>query len=111
MDSTSIYQEGYRIGPVHLYKEGIPQDAILDFLTRNSRLPRSVWGDMNAQIAAQSCDLLLDQQSGFFSHVQLDDKGIQAVLDLRSKLGDNGQKLTDPSKYIDKRYWQKAMQP
>jgi N-methylhydantoinase B len=52
MDSTSIYQEGYRIGPVHLYKEGIPQDAILDFLTRNSRLPRSVWGDMHAQIAA-----------------------------------------------------------
>ena len=66
---------------------------------------------MNAQIAAQSCDLLLDPQSGFFSDVQLDDKGIQAVLDLRSKLGDNGQKLTDPSKYIDRRYWQKAMQP
>ena len=66
---------------------------------------------MNAQIAAQSCDLLLDPQSGFFSDVQLDDKGIQAVLDLRSKLGDNSQKLTDPSKYIDRRYWQKAMQP
>jgi hypothetical protein len=43
--------------------------------------------------------------------VQLDDKGIQAVMDLRSKLGDNPQKLTDPSKYVDKRYWQKAMQP
>ena len=67
--------------------------------------------NMNAQIAAQSCDLLLDPQSGFFSDVQLDDKGIQAVLDLRSKLGESTQKLTDPSKYIDKRYWQKAMQP
>jgi hypothetical protein len=55
--------------------------------------------------------LLLDQQSGFFSDVQLDDKGIQAVLDLRSNLGDNAKKLTDASKYIDKRYWQKAMQP
>ena len=67
--------------------------------------------NMSPQIAAQSCDLLLDPQSGFFSDVQLDDKGIQAVLDLRSKLADNGQKLTDPSKYIDKRYWLKAMQP
>lgn len=67
--------------------------------------------NMNAQIAAQSCELLLDPQSGFFSDVQLDDKGIQAVLDLRSKLGESGQKLTDPSKYIDRRYWQKAMQP
>ena len=67
--------------------------------------------NMNAQIAAQSGDLLLDPQSGFFSDVQLDDKGIQAVMDLRSKLGEGTQKLTDPSKYIDKRYWQKAMQP
>jgi ABC-type nitrate/sulfonate/bicarbonate transport system substrate-binding protein len=67
--------------------------------------------NMSAQIAAQSCDLLLDPQSGFFSDVQLDDKGIQAVMDLRSKLGDSGQKLNDASKYVDKRYWQKAMQP
>ncbi|NDE26082.1 MAG: hypothetical protein EB002_13810, partial [Betaproteobacteria bacterium] len=59
----------------------------------------------------QSCDLLLDPQSGFFSDVQLDDKGIQAVMDLRSKLGESGQKLNDASKYVDKRYWLKAMQP
>ena len=52
MDSTSIYQEGYRIAPVHLYREGKPERGMLDFLTRNSRLPRSVWGDMHAQIAA-----------------------------------------------------------
>ena len=52
MDSTTIYQEGYRIAPVHLYREGRPEQGILDFLTRNSRLPRSVWGDMHAQIAA-----------------------------------------------------------
>lgn len=52
MDSTSIYQEGYRIGPTRLYREGEPQKEILDFLTRNSRLPRSIWGDMHAQIAA-----------------------------------------------------------
>ena len=52
MDSTSIYQEGYRIAPVHLYREGRPERGMLDFLTRNSRLPRSIWGDMHAQIAA-----------------------------------------------------------
>ena len=67
--------------------------------------------NMSPQIAAQSCDLLLDPQSGFFSDVQLDDKGIQAVMDLRSNLGDNPTKLTDASKYIDKQYWVKAMQP
>lgn len=52
MDGTEIYQEGYRIGPTQLYRAGEPVTGVLDFLTRNSRLPRSVWGDMHAQIAA-----------------------------------------------------------
>ena len=52
MDSTEIYQEGYRIGPTHLYVEGEPASETIDFLTRNSRLGRSIWGDMHAQIAA-----------------------------------------------------------
>lgn len=52
MDSTEIYQEGYRIGPKHLYVAGEPATETIDFLTRNSRLARSIWGDMHAQIAA-----------------------------------------------------------
>jgi N-methylhydantoinase B len=51
-DAIEIYQEGYRLGPTHLYVEGRPCPETIDFLTRNSRLPRSVWGDMHAQIAA-----------------------------------------------------------
>jgi N-methylhydantoinase B len=51
-DAIEIFQEGYRLGPTHLYAEGRPCDETIDFLTRNSRLPRSVWGDMHAQIAA-----------------------------------------------------------
>ena len=52
MDSTSIYQEGYRIGPTQIYREGEANTDIIEFLMRNSRLPRSVWGDLHAQIAA-----------------------------------------------------------
>lgn len=59
-------------------------------------------------IAAQSCELLLEPTSGFFSDVQLDEKGGQAVMDLRSKLGEGGCKLDEPSKYIDRQYWQPA---
>jgi ABC-type nitrate/sulfonate/bicarbonate transport system substrate-binding protein len=66
--------------------------------------------NMNEQIAAQSCEMLLDPKSGFFSDVHLDEKGVQAVMDLRSKLGEGGRKLTDSSKYIDRQYWQTAMQ-
>jgi len=52
MDSTSIYQEGYRLGPTYLYRAGAPDEQMIDFLMRNSRLPRSIWGDMHAQVAA-----------------------------------------------------------
>jgi N-methylhydantoinase B len=52
MDSTSIYQEGYRLGPTYLYRAGVRDDQMIEFLMRNSRLPRSIWGDMHAQVAA-----------------------------------------------------------
>jgi N-methylhydantoinase B len=52
MDSTDIYQEGYRLGPTHLYVAGEPARETLDFLLRNSRMPKAVAGDMQAQITA-----------------------------------------------------------
>jgi N-methylhydantoinase B len=52
VDTTEIFQEGYRLGPTHLYREGEPASEVIDLLMRNSRLPRSVWGDMHAQITA-----------------------------------------------------------
>ena len=52
VDTTEIFQEGYRLGPTHLYREGEPVHEVIDLLMRNSRLPRSVWGDMHAQITA-----------------------------------------------------------
>lgn len=59
-DSTTIYQEGYRLGPTHLYREGVRQDGIIDLLMRNSRMPRSIHGDMHAQIvAAHTGEVLL----------------------------------------------------
>ena len=39
-DSTEIYQEGYRLGPTRVFKEGKPEKDIIDFLMRNSRLPK-----------------------------------------------------------------------
>ena len=51
-DSTEIYQEGYRLGPTRAFKGGKPEKDIIDFLMRNSRLPKSIWGDLQAQIAA-----------------------------------------------------------
>jgi N-methylhydantoinase B len=52
VDTTEIYQEGLRLGPIRLYRAGQPQHDILDIIARNSRLPRSILGDLNAQVAA-----------------------------------------------------------
>ena len=52
VDTTEIYQEGFRFGPTAVYKAGQPVNEVLDYITRNSRMPRSVWGDLHAQIAA-----------------------------------------------------------
>lgn len=51
-DTTEIYQEGIRLGPIRLFNAGQPVEDILDILVRNSRMPRTIMGDMSAQIAA-----------------------------------------------------------
>lgn len=52
VDTTEIYQEGFRFGPTYVYRAGEPDRQTLDYITRNSRLPRSVIGDLHAQISA-----------------------------------------------------------
>lgn len=50
-DAMNIFEEGLRIPPVRLYREGTLQDEIWDIIRHNSRAPDQVWGDMQAQIA------------------------------------------------------------
>ena len=52
VDTTEIYQEGIRLGPVRLYHGGEPVHDVLDILARNSRVPATIMGDMGAQITA-----------------------------------------------------------
>jgi N-methylhydantoinase B len=52
MSSTEIYQEGYRIPPIRIVKAGVLNAEVLDLLVLNSRLPRGIRGDFNAQVAA-----------------------------------------------------------
>ena len=64
---------------------------------------------MSADVARQSCDLLLDPRTGFFPDVALEPRAVASVLALRSRLGDPPRPLTDPDKYLDRRYWQQAI--
>jgi len=49
---TEIYQEGLRIPPIRLIREGVLQEEIMDLILLNVRVPEERRGDYNAQIAA-----------------------------------------------------------
>lgn len=50
--ATECFQEGMLIPPVKLYDRGRYCQDIVDILSANSRLPLSLYGDLNAQINA-----------------------------------------------------------
>ena len=51
-DATSAYQEGLMVPPVKLYDAGVPNDGVLRIVARNSRMPESLAGDIDAEVAA-----------------------------------------------------------
>lgn len=51
MDSTSIFQEGLRMGPMKIYESGAPCRDLHEVIARNVRFPHATLGDMRAQVA------------------------------------------------------------
>ena len=48
---TEIHQEGLRIPPMRLLRDGVMNEDLLSLISRNVRMPEQNWGDLNAQIA------------------------------------------------------------
>jgi N-methylhydantoinase B len=51
-DSTEVYQEGLRIPPSRLWREGEPDETMFRLIERNVRVPDKVLGDVRSLIAA-----------------------------------------------------------
>ena len=51
-DSTEIYQEGLRIPPSRLWREGEPDESMFRLIERNVRVPDKVLGDIRSLVAA-----------------------------------------------------------
>jgi ABC-type nitrate/sulfonate/bicarbonate transport system substrate-binding protein len=64
---------------------------------------------MAPALAKQSLDVLLDGESGFFEDLRLDPAGMGTVLELRSKFAEPRRTLSDPARYVDPSYRQKAL--
>ncbi len=52
LDATELLAEGLFIPPIHLYRDGVRDEAVVALLRANVRLPVQVWGDLEAQMAA-----------------------------------------------------------
>ncbi len=66
--ATECWQEAVQIPPVRIQQGGVLMDDVLAILTANTRLPDSMWGDLNAQLAAlelgaKRLDSLLNEYS------------------------------------------------
>lgn len=51
-DSREVFEEGIRIPPLHLYREGRLNESLAALIRCNVRVPDEVMGDIHAQIAA-----------------------------------------------------------
>src|SRR6478609_2871505 len=52
--ATSVFEEGLMVPPIKLWAAGVPNEAALKIVTRNSRMPESLAADLDAECAACS---------------------------------------------------------
>jgi len=95
------FLRAYRAGVDWLYNRG-NREIVEAMLVANIR-------DMTPALAKQSYDLLLADKGGITRDIALDADGIRTVLQLRSKYGMPRKTLTDPAKYVELSYYEKAM--
>ncbi|ARQ00846.1 ABC transporter substrate-binding protein [Pseudorhodoplanes sinuspersici] len=64
--------------------------------------------NLSETLAARSYDVLLHPSKGFTRGAVLDPEGVKTVLQLRSQYAEPKKELTDPGKYYDLSYYDKA---
>lgn len=94
------FMRGYRAAVDWLYDRS--NRAIVEaLLVAHSR-------DMTPALARQSYDRLLADPGGLTRDLSIDPAGMRTVLELRSKYGMPRKALSDPAKYLDTTYHDKA---
>ncbi len=80
-DALSVFEEGLMVPPIKLYDQGVANEAALTIMTRNSRLPESLAGDLDAECSA--CRMGADRLSELFERygVELVTACFDAIID------------------------------
>ncbi len=102
-DKLVGYIRAYRAGLAWLYDPANRAEA-LQILEKNVR-------GMTPELAAKTYDVLLAPSGGFDRRGALDVEGIRTVLKLRSEHGRPQKELSDPARYHDLSYYDRASTP
>jgi ABC-type nitrate/sulfonate/bicarbonate transport system substrate-binding protein len=103
--SWAAKNEDALVGFVRAYRDGVSfifanREIAAALLVANVRA-------MTPALAGQTLAVLLDERHGFFRDVRLDAAGMKSVLALRSKF--SAARFSDPAKYVDLSYRDKAL--
>lgn len=104
--AIECFQEGMLIPPVKLYDEGTYKQDIVDILSANSRLPMSLYGDLNAQINAldlgeKRMNALLDEYSDVTVGSALTELKARAARLMRSQISALPNGCISAEDYLD----------
>ena len=80
--ANECWQEAVQIPPVRIVREGVLDQDVLAILRANTRLPDSLWGDLNGQLAA--LELGVKRLHGLLDEYG-DQKVLQAMQELRKR--------------------------
>ena len=90
--ATECWQEAVQIPPVRILRAGLLDEDVLAILRANTRLPDSLWGDLNGQLAAlelgaRRLDGLLDEYGDAVVGQAMSELRLRAVRLMRSHIG------------------------
>lgn len=69
-DTHDVFEEGLGLPIVRIFKEGRPNEDVIEILKANSRMPKEIMGDIMAQISSQ--DVCAEKLRAFMDQYQLD---------------------------------------
>jgi 5-oxoprolinase (ATP-hydrolysing)/N-methylhydantoinase A len=84
LSAREIYEEGFQIPPMKLYREGAPNEDLLALLAENVRKPEQVLGDLHAMVSANASGVR--RLLAFLDEYGLDDlEALATVIQNRSE--------------------------
>ena len=89
--ATECWQEAVQIPPVRIVRAGVFDDDVLAILKANTRLPDSLWGDLNGQLSAldlgtRRLNDVLDQYGDAVVHQAMGELRTRAVKLMQSHI-------------------------